>query len=340
MNDLWRFNPSVNQWTWVGGDNIIDQPGIYGIKGTAATLNIPGSRYSSASWTDASGNFLLCGGVLPPLGSVDVVNDLWSYNPTSNLWTWISGDNTINQSGIYGTKGIVAPGNKPGSRHSLLSWTDASGNLFLFGGGGYASSTKGNLNDLWKYSFKVNSPLPVSLISFDAVRQNSHVLLNWSTSEEHNSKHYSIEHSMDGVNFNSIGMITAAANTRSVTNYQYADYSPSDGNNFYRLKQVDADNKYTYSIVRKVDFNATGFSYTILQNPVYNSLRLSLHLSNAGKSNFEIRDAAGRLYVREEKTFAVRSIIHTITINNLAKGAYYITVRTGKEFITKGFLIQ
>ena len=58
-----------------------------------------------------------------------------------------------NQPGIYGTEGTAAPGNIPGVRANAVSWTDGSGNFWLFGGTGWDSAGNlGNLNDLWKFS--------------------------------------------------------------------------------------------------------------------------------------------------------------------------------------------
>ena len=71
----------------------------------------------------------------------------------------MSGSNTRNQPGVYGTKGVPAAGNVPGSRDSAVSWTDASGNLWFFGGLGFdANGQRGDLNDLWKYD-----PTPTTL---------------------------------------------------------------------------------------------------------------------------------------------------------------------------------
>ena len=54
---------------------------------------------------------------------------------------------------IYGTPGTPSASNGPGARYSASSWTDSSGNLWLFGGVGYDSGgADGNLNDLWRYS--------------------------------------------------------------------------------------------------------------------------------------------------------------------------------------------
>ena len=48
----------------------------------------------------------------------------------------MSGSNTINQVGIYGTKGVPDAANVPGARYDSISWTDSDGNFWLFGGYG------------------------------------------------------------------------------------------------------------------------------------------------------------------------------------------------------------
>jgi hypothetical protein len=68
-------------------------------------------------------------------------------------WTWVSGSFTGDQAGIYGTKGVIDPSNVPGARNGAISWKDAQGDLWLFGGYGYyATGQGGYLNDLWRYA--------------------------------------------------------------------------------------------------------------------------------------------------------------------------------------------
>src|ERR1035437_8990633 len=72
-------------------------------------------------------------------------------NVIAETWTWVSGSNAYRQFGTYGTKGLAAPGNVPGARSGSVSWTDTSGNLWLFGGYGYVAGTDDYLNELWKF---------------------------------------------------------------------------------------------------------------------------------------------------------------------------------------------
>jgi gliding motility-associated-like protein len=157
LNDLWKYDPSSNQWTWISGDNVVGQKATYGTLGVANAANKPGSRIESVSWIDGSGALWLFGGVgYVASGTTGLLNDLWKYDPASNQWTWVNGDNIIGQIGVYGIQGTIAASNKPGSRKLSISWTDASGNFWLFGGTGNAVTTNGELNDLWKYNPSVN----------------------------------------------------------------------------------------------------------------------------------------------------------------------------------------
>jgi hypothetical protein len=168
LNDLWRYDPATNMWTWMSGANIVDQNGTYGTLGQADPGNIPGSRADSVTWIDSSGNFWLFGGegsdwddiLCEEAGGLCDLNDLWKYNPATNTWTWMGGANVTEQPGTYGTRGTPAPANMPGGRDSALSWTDAAGDFWVFGGVGYDSRTNpevfGDLNDLWKYDPSTN----------------------------------------------------------------------------------------------------------------------------------------------------------------------------------------
>jgi len=154
LNDLWRYHPSTGLWTWISGGKGKNASGVYGTQATAAAGNVPGGRNSISTWIDSSGNLWLFGGYgYDSTGSLGRLNDMWQYSPSSGLWDWIDGEDAANASGVYGTLGTAATGNLPGARQAASSWTDSSGNLWLFGGVGYNSTAAvGNLNDLWRFS--------------------------------------------------------------------------------------------------------------------------------------------------------------------------------------------
>jgi N-acetylneuraminic acid mutarotase len=153
LNDLWEFDPATLEWTWVSGSNLRYESGAYGTKGVAAPSNVPGARYSAVSWIDSQGKLWLFGGYgYDSVGNFGELNDLWEYNPATLEWTWVSGSNSTDQIGVYGTKGTANSSNVPGARSGAISWYDSGGQLWLFGGSGYDSAGRSSvLNDLWKF---------------------------------------------------------------------------------------------------------------------------------------------------------------------------------------------
>jgi N-acetylneuraminic acid mutarotase len=158
LNDLWKYNISSNEWTWMGGDFVVNQPGRYGVKGDSDSNNKSGGREAGSGWTDLEGNFWLFGGYgyTSDTYSLGWMNDLWKYEPASNLWTWVNGDSIANQSGVYGTEGVTSESNKPGARSSFATFLGKTGELWLFGGYVVGDFNSGRINDLWKYEPATN----------------------------------------------------------------------------------------------------------------------------------------------------------------------------------------
>jgi hypothetical protein len=151
LNDLWKFNPATQIWTQVTGG--FNQNGVYGTKGTPAAGNLPGGRWGATGRVDGSGNVWLFGGYGYDSTSATpgLLNDLWKFS--GGQWTWVSGGNTTNQNGVYGTLGTAAAANVPGGRQASTSWVDASGNFWVFGGYNLSPTGQPNaFNDLWEFS--------------------------------------------------------------------------------------------------------------------------------------------------------------------------------------------
>ena len=126
---------------------------ITGAKSGVGLVGTPAPRLGAAAWTDNAGTFWLFGGS----DGNNFLNDLWKYNhsalnptnyqTTEGTWSHVAGPLTLDQPGVY--TGTLAPG----ARTNAVTWTDGSGNLWLFGGFGYdGSSAIGFLNDLWKFN--------------------------------------------------------------------------------------------------------------------------------------------------------------------------------------------
>ena len=159
-NDLWKYNPLTNEWTWMNGTQTPDDPGDYGTQGIELETNRPPARSGFATWVDLSGNFWLFGGRERQSGNNANYNDLWKYDVTTNEWTWMKGPQAQNDSGVYGTLGVPDISNNPANRREAASWTDSAGNLWLFSGINVNTAGYGNvntINDLWRYNIATNT---------------------------------------------------------------------------------------------------------------------------------------------------------------------------------------
>ena len=141
-----------NEWAWMAGSQNINQIGTYGTLGTPAPDNTPGGRHNSATWIDSSGDLWLFGGYGKDTnGNLLDLNDFWKFS--AGQWTWMGGSTIGGQSGSYGSLGVPTVYGIPSARFEAVTWTDASGSFWMFGGGGYDSvGHNATLNDLWKYS--------------------------------------------------------------------------------------------------------------------------------------------------------------------------------------------
>jgi Galactose oxidase, central domain len=166
LNDLWEYNISSGEWTWVSGGGatgLANQVGVYGTQQVPATGFFPGSRWSSAGWSDANGNLWISGGwgyASALAQSTGFLNDIWEFHPATGLWTWWRGSSNVNQAGNYPTYlpvqyGVPFVNNQPGGRSGVLFWPQQQGaetHVWAFGGQGYDSTgANGYLGDLWKY---------------------------------------------------------------------------------------------------------------------------------------------------------------------------------------------
>lgn len=158
LNDLWKYDISKGQWAYMKGTpGLRNQIGVYSAEGEFGVTIKPGARAYAVSWTDAAGDLWLHGGfgygASLPHG---LLNDLWKYHVELGQWAYMGGTPGLNsQHGIYGAEGTFDKTFMPGGRSSAVSWTDAEGNFWLFGGSGFGASSNGDLNDLWQYDVKL-----------------------------------------------------------------------------------------------------------------------------------------------------------------------------------------
>ena len=156
LTDLWRYRISTNEWTWVWGADTANQSPVHGTINVSAPTNSPGGRVECKSgWVDDNNNLWLFGGQDGATANttINVRNDMWRYDPASDLWTWTKGLTTMNSGPVWGTKGVESPNASPAARLSFTKWKGKDGSFYVFAGGNNASSR----NDLWRYNPVTNN---------------------------------------------------------------------------------------------------------------------------------------------------------------------------------------
>lgn len=161
--------------------------------------------------------------------------------------------------------------------------------------------------------------LPVTLLEFNAYKQNKTVLLRWKTSSEQDNRGFEIQRSGDGTRFTPIGWVDGSNNAASITHYSFTDSIPLAGKNFYRLKQLDIDNRFKLSETRKIDIEQL-VEFSVFPNPASGELNLQ---SSSTLTSIRITDLQGRLLFEKQSPGLLQL---RIPIQHLPNGLFFLEV--------------
>jgi hypothetical protein len=159
-------------------------------------------------------------------------------------------------------------------------------------------------------------------------KQNK-VELNWSTASEWNNDYYSVERSNDAIHFQTIGAIDGNGTTDQTHHYFFTDEHPHSGYNYYRLRQTDYDNHFTYSPIEavKLSNDAEGYQLNIWPNPIHHTLNFQVLLPDYKNEIAEIRiyDEAGLLQGLEKlDENEISGNNSTMAVHDLVAGNYLV----------------
>jgi len=168
----------------------------------------------------------------------------------------------------------------------------------------------------------VNDPLPVTLIRFEATKEESVARLSWTTAQETNSSHFDIERSSTTLRWEKIGSVHAVNNSTALKDYRYFDSEPLAGENLYRLKMTDLDGTFAYSMIRAVKFADQDVEISTYPNPVSEKLLVEMK-NTADITGLTIYNTSGI----PVSTFG-RYPANGISVVSLPKGFYILKIKT------------
>jgi Secretion system C-terminal sorting domain len=168
--------------------------------------------------------------------------------------------------------------------------------------------------------------LPLTLLSFTGQLVNGKTQLQWKTANEINTHHFEVQESSDGMNFNPLA--TVMADGRGDNSYSSIDAQTQTGNNYYRLKSVDNDGKFTYSKVVLIKISSDGKSvFSVYPNPTAKQLVVQYDNTNSA-AQISIYSLQGQKILN---TSVKGSTQTTIDVSHLARGTYMIEYRSDTE---------
>jgi hypothetical protein len=184
-------------------------------------------------------------------------------------------------------------------------------------------------------SFNVGTVTPVNWLFVKAQLQNNNTLVNWATATETNTKSFDVEWSINGANFTKLGELAAAGNSNVGTNYNYTHPNPSNGFNYYRIKQIDLNGAAKYSTVVKVLYNKNIKQTMVAPNPVADMLNV-IQPKAVFINAITIIDSKGAIVI--QKSINAEEQVLSIPVSQLAKGQYVIKVQYRNEAKSYSFM--
>lgn len=324
----WTFdntNFPLNTWhhvAFVGNGTTLSlyTDGVLRASGGTATANYGTStdrfNIGGSVWDNTGNNF---DGIIDEVRvwnvartQVQVQNNMFAYlDPVTA--TGLLGSYTFNQGINTGTNtGLLTIPDKKGSNNGTLT------NFNLLSG-----------NSTSNFVFQNNAVLPLKWLGFTARVVKTDVVLDWSTSDEKNTKDFVVQHSANSIAWQDIGTVATTGNDAVGTNvYTFTHNNAPDGTNYYRLRQRDIDEFATYSVIKSVKISATERSFAVLNNPLVTGI-LTLQINKAGI--ISLYNEQGQLLLARKLNLG----IHLIDMSGYANGLYFVTTNSQHEKVIK-----
>jgi hypothetical protein len=175
-----------------------------------------------------------------------------------------------------------------------------------------------------------NVPLPVTVTSFSGTKLESSDKLSWITSSEQNNAYFNLQHSTDGISFSTIAKVASKApngNSNTALSYTATNNKPALGHNYYRLQQVDIDNKESvHAQIVDLIWGANGSTVSIYPNPTTDILNIDLYATSAQNTTVKLLDMSGRVIRQVQAKSSVGMNNIQLSLGEIASGVYTVQV--------------
>lgn len=188
-----------------------------------------------------------------------------------------------------------------------------------------------------------NTPLPVELLSFNAIYSDKKVDLTWATASETNNDYFTIERTKDGSSFETVSTVDGAGNSTSVLEYTERDYSPLEGLSYYRLVQTDFNGDKHFSPLVAVNYSFGEDGISIYPNPASDASEVMLNLNFPENQEVlvVVRDIQGKeFYSKVHITSENNQLVAVDPDHKIAAGVYLIIASSENKIYSKKLIIK
>jgi hypothetical protein len=223
------------------------------------------------------------------------------------------------------------------ARYNGTTWVEeagtTSGGSSCAGAGTGTVSTTALVTSFSPFTFGSKTylvnPLPIELLSFNAICISEGLKINWSTASEKNHHYFELQRSFDGLNWTSIDRIYGSANSSVQKNYSITKPMFSEQIQYLKLKQVDLDQSTWFSPVISVQCSKSELEFNFYPNPAEREIKveISSNASEGERADLKIIDITGKLVQQEQILFNASS--QTIKLSNaIQEGVYLLSLES------------
>jgi Secretion system C-terminal sorting domain len=226
------------------------------------------------------------------------------------------------------------------SLNPVIDGTGSGGsNQIAIGGNEVWRASNGDIAGIGQLNQNSSSgSLPIELIAFSANRDNKFIVLNWSTASQLNFDYFSVQHSIDGLEWTELSQVQGAGTTNEMLAYSFEHESPVIGKNYYRLKSVDFDLTYEYSPIVSVTVEMQK-EFSVYPNPAVSADVVMYESNFVPQENdmIAVYDVIG-FKVAQVKLTSTKSTVGLSS--SLKSGTYLIKCSSGNQVFTKRIVIE
>lgn len=188
----------------------------------------------------------------------------------------------------------------------------------------YAGGTTGT------FKIYVSTPqaLPVELLNFTAGCTDEGVLITWQTASEHNSSHFTIDKSRNGIDWVKVHTEQSAGNSNQLITYNFTDKNEFSNLVYYRLNQYDFDGVYEqYGPISINCLEKTDGYFSIFPNPSFQSFNITINDETLiGDCIITIQNDMGKIVYRKNVNVTVGINLFNIVNLEVTPGVYYVNI--------------